>query len=63
MVKCDGLLRSIEEIRGGGLRREDLSTFVLSLTCRELRRMTIEDHEAVLHLGEPVVLVVAPLGV
>jgi hypothetical protein len=62
-VKHDGLLRPIKEIQGGRLRCEDLSAFALSLAHRELRRTTVEDHEAVLHLGEPIVLVIAPLGV
>jgi hypothetical protein len=62
-VKRDGLLGPIEERRGGGIRRIDLSAFALSLARHELGRATAEDHEAVLHLGEPVVLVVALLGV
>jgi hypothetical protein len=57
------LFRPIEEIWGGGPRSIDLSAFVLSLSHRELCQTTDEDHEAVLHLGEPVVLVVTPLGV
>jgi hypothetical protein len=63
MVKRDGHFGPIEEIRGGRLRHVDLSTFALSLSRRELCRTTIEDHEAVLHLREPVILVVAPLGI
>jgi hypothetical protein len=62
-IKHDGPLGQIKERWGGGLRRIYLLVFVLSLARRELRRATAEDHEEVLYLGEPVVLVVALLGI
>jgi hypothetical protein len=62
-AKRDGLLGPIEEQQGGGFCRVDLSAFALSLARRELRRATTEDHEAVLHLGEPFVLAITLLGI
>jgi hypothetical protein len=46
-VKRDGLLRPIEERRDVGLRRLDLSAFVLSLAHCELREGYIS--ETILH--------------
>jgi hypothetical protein len=62
-VKREGFLGPIGEQQGGGLRRVDLSAFALSLVCHELRRTTTDDHEAVLHLGEPFILTIALLGI
>jgi hypothetical protein len=63
LVEHDGLFGPIEETQGGGLRSVDLSVFTLSLSCRELCRTTTKDHKAVLHLEEPIVFVVTPLGI
>jgi hypothetical protein len=63
MVKRDGLLGPIKECLGGGLRYIDLPAFAFSLARCELHRATAEDHETVLHFGEPIILVVALLGV
>jgi hypothetical protein len=62
-VKRGGLLGPIEERWGGRLCHVDLSAFVLSLARHELRRATAEDHEAVLHLGECIILVIGLSGV
>jgi len=42
----------------GYLNREDLPAFPLPLTRREARRGPTEDHEGIVHLEEPIVLVV-----
>jgi hypothetical protein len=61
-VKSDGHLILVKEDGGCRLHQEDLSTFSLTLACREARRGSSVYHEAVVDLGEPLVLVVS-LGI
>ena len=57
-IEGDRFLRLVEVSRSGHLDREDLSAFPLSLARRKARRGSAKDHEGVVHLGEPIVLVV-----
>jgi hypothetical protein len=59
MVESDGHLGLVKEERGCGLHREDLSTFPLTLACREACRGSFVYHEAVVDFGEPLILVVS----
>ena len=57
-IKGDRLPRLVEVPGGGHLDREDFSAFPLSLPRRKARRGSAEDHEGIMYLGEPVVLVI-----
>jgi hypothetical protein len=62
MVESDGNLRPVKEVGGRRLHGEDLSPFSLALARRETCRGPSIDHEAVVDLGEPLILVVT-LGI
>jgi hypothetical protein len=62
MVKSDGNLRPVKEVGGRRLHGEDLSPFLLALARRETCRGPSIDHEAVVDLEEPLILVVT-LGI
>jgi hypothetical protein len=61
-VESDGNLRPDKEEGGHRLHGEDLSAFSLALARREACRGPFVDHEAVVDLGEPLILVVT-LGI
>ena len=61
-IKGDRLPRPVEVLGSGHLDREDLSAFPLSLPRRKARRGSAEDHEGIMYLGEPVVLVIVPVA-
>jgi hypothetical protein len=61
-VESDGHLRPVKEEGGCRLHEENLSTFLLALAHREAHRGSSICHEAVVDLGEPLVLVVS-LGI
>jgi hypothetical protein len=61
-VESDGNLRPVKEEGGRRLHGEDLSAFSLALVRREACRGPSVDHEAVVDLGEPLILVVT-LGI
>jgi hypothetical protein len=58
-VESDGHLGPVKEEGGCGLHEEDLLMFPLALACREARRGSFVYHEAVVDLGEPLILVVS----
>ena len=61
-IKGDRLPRPVEVSGSGHLNQEDLPVFPLSLPHRKARRGSAEDHEGVVYLGEPVVLVIVPVA-
>ena len=61
-IEGDRLLRPVEVSGSSHLDREDLSAFPLSLACRKARRGSTKDHEGIVHLGEPVILVVVSVA-
>jgi hypothetical protein len=61
-VESDGHLEPVKEEGGCRLHGEDLSTFSLTLLCQETRRGSFVYHDAVMNLGEPLVLAVS-LGI
>jgi hypothetical protein len=61
-VESDGHFRPVKEEEGRRLHGEDLSTFLFALACRETRRGSSVCHEAVVDLGESLVLAIS-LGI
>ena len=61
-IKGDRLLRPVEVSGSGHLDQEDLLAFLLLLARRKACRGSAKDHEGVVHLGEPVVLVIVPIA-
>ena len=61
-IKGDCFLRLVEVSGSGHLDQEDLLAFLLLLARRKACRGSTKDHEGVVHLGEPIVLVIVPVA-
>jgi hypothetical protein len=61
-VESDGHLRPVKEVGDRRLYGENLTPLSFVLACREVGRGSSVDHEAIMDLGEPPILIVA-LGI